>query len=60
MTLKEIKIRAIEDALIAANGNKTRAARELGVSIRWLTTWVRENPELWRFRNNRPRAGRAA
>lgn len=39
MTLKEIQRRAIEDALRRHGGNKSRAALELGVSIRSMRNW---------------------
>ena len=57
MTLKQIKIKAVEQALISSNGNKTKAAKELGVSKRSLANWVREYSVLSKFRIDPPHAG---
>lgn len=40
MTLREIIARAVDDALARHNGNKTHAARELGIGLRTLRNWL--------------------
>ena len=42
MLLKDIERQAIEDALRANNGNRTRAARQLGISLRTLQYRLKE------------------
>jgi transposase-like protein len=54
MKLEEIKIKAIENALISAGENKAEAARNLGVSIRALRYWIDQYQELSRFRRSTP------
>lgn len=45
-TMKEIKIKAIEEALEKAGGNKTQAAKLLGISLRGFRNLWRETPQV--------------
>jgi hypothetical protein len=48
--IEKLKIEVTNFALMAEHGNKTRAARRLGMSIRTLRNWIRdeENLSVWR------------
>jgi DNA-binding NtrC family response regulator len=46
MTLQEVKIRVVRDALIYFDGNKTETAKALGISVRGLRNLVAENDKL--------------
>jgi DNA-binding protein Fis len=39
LTLSEVILRAVDNALVACNGNKSQAARLLGVNRRTLIRW---------------------
>lgn len=49
-TLRSIKIAAVEAALEYFGGNKTIAARDLGISLRSIRLFVAKCEELQRFR----------
>lgn len=49
-SLREIKIAAVEAALEYFGGNKTLAARDLGISLRSIRLFVAKCEELARFR----------
>lgn len=55
LTLKKIEERAIEECLDFFDGNKTRAAKELGVSIRTIRNKVAERRNLERFKRTNQR-----
>lgn len=55
MTLHDVKIKAIERALDFHNGNKSRAARALGISTYGLRLLVNAEDRLARFRNVWPK-----
>lgn len=45
-TLLELKIAAIRDALARNHGNRTHAARELGISVRTLRSYIATYPQI--------------
>ncbi len=47
---RDVWVRVIREALEFFEGNKMRAARELGISIRSLRDWVKESPELQHYK----------
>jgi hypothetical protein len=50
MTLEDVKLQAIKDALEEFGGNKTHAAKALGMSLRNLHIIIRDRDELADFR----------
>lgn len=54
-TLHQVMLKCVHEALRRHGGNKTNAARELGVTTRCLRSWVAKFDELKDFRN--PRTG---
>lgn len=50
MSLLEIKRKEIKQALIRNDGNKTRAAEDLGISIRTIRNVVADDPSLREFK----------
>jgi transcriptional regulator with PAS, ATPase and Fis domain len=52
-TLHEVLLRLVHDTLKRNDGNKTRAAKELGVTVRCVRNWIAKFDELSEFRNAR-------
>lgn len=50
ITLDQIKAKVIRQALIQYKGNKTHAAKALGISLRTLKYWVNEHEILEEYR----------
>jgi DNA-binding protein Fis len=46
VTLWDIEICFVEMILIRNNGNRTRSAKDLGVSIRTLRHWISETMDI--------------
>lgn len=53
MTLLEIKLKAIHDTLTRHRANKTKAAKELGITVKSLRNWVLRYDALKDFRVSR-------
>jgi DNA-binding NtrC family response regulator len=43
MTMRQIRSRAIQEALDRRNGDKTAAAKDLGVSLKTLYNWINDD-----------------
>jgi len=52
-TLHEVMIGLVHDVLKRNGGNKTKAAKELGVTVRCVRKWIAKFDELSEFRNAR-------
>lgn len=48
--LREFKVKAIGDALRATSGNRSQAAKHLGVTCASLQAWITNEPELAEWR----------
>jgi DNA-binding protein Fis len=46
VTLWDIEIMFVEMILVRNNGNRTHAARDLGVSVRTLRHWISETMDI--------------
>lgn len=54
MNLLDVKRNEIRQALIRNNGNKTKAAQDLGISLRTIRNVVADDPNLREFRVESP------
>lgn len=52
-TLHEVLLRLVNDTLKRNGGNKTRAAKELGVTVRCVRNWITKFDELKSYRTPR-------
>jgi DNA-binding NtrC family response regulator len=50
ITMEQIELAVIQSALKHFDGNKSRAARALGVSVRTIRNKVAKYPELFEFK----------
>ena len=48
MTLRELEIQAIDEALERHDGNKPAAAEELGISLKTLYNKINQAEQLWK------------